>query len=256
MSPFSLAGHTALITGATGGIGSAITRQFAAAGARLVIASNEREALLALGGDLSSNGSDVLALPTDVTQPEQLAALVAAAEARFCRIDTLICNAGVPGPAGPMGSADAKTVDTLFAVNVHHALQLTSLVAPRMAAAGGGSIVLTGSIAGRRGNKAVGLYGLTKAALAQLARNLAVEWGPQGVRANSVAPGLIATSWAKAILSSPEASARRLGLTPLRRIGTPDEVASAILFLASPAAGFITGHELVVDGGTTISDGN
>lgn len=256
MTLFSLAGRTALITGATGGIGSAVTRLFADAGARLVIASNDAEALMALANEINCGGSDVLALPTDVTQPDQLAALVAAAETRFGRIDTLICNAGIPGPAGPMGSAEQAAIDRLFAVNLHHALQLTSLVAPRMAAAGGGSIVLTGSIAGRRGNKAVGLYGLTKAALAQLARNLAVEWGPQGVRANSVAPGLIATSWADAILSSPEASARRLSLTPLRRVGTPEEVASAIMFLASPASAFITGHELVVDGGTTISDGN
>ena len=119
-----------------------------------------------------------------------------------------------------------------------------------------GVIVFTASIAGLRGNRSLGLYGLTKAALTQLARNLAVEWGPDNVRVNALAPGLIATSWAGAILRDPVASERRLSLTPLRRIGQPSEVAAAAVFLASPGAAFITGQTLVIDGGTVISDGN
>jgi NAD(P)-dependent dehydrogenase (short-subunit alcohol dehydrogenase family) len=116
--------------------------------------------------------------------------------------------------------------------------------------------VLTASIGGMRGNRGVGTYGLTKAALIQLARNLAVEWGPHGVRANTIAPGVIATSWADNILSNPEATAKRLGMTPLRRIGEPWEVAAAALFLAGPGAGFITGQVLAIDGGTLITDGS
>lgn len=146
--------------------------------------------------------------------------------------------------------------EQLYAVNLMHPIRLTGLIAPHMAARNRGSIVLLSSIAGLRGTSRLGHYGLTKAALAQLARNLAVEWGPSGVRANAIAPGLIETEWADAILSSPERAARRLGLTPLRRPGSPEEVAATALYLASDAGGFTTGQTIVVDGGTLISDGS
>jgi NAD(P)-dependent dehydrogenase (short-subunit alcohol dehydrogenase family) len=125
-----------------------------------------------------------------------------------------------------------------------------------MAGRGGGSVILMSSIAGIRGNTAIGLYGLSKAALAQLARNLAVEWGPKGVRVNAISPGLIRTPLAEVLLADPTFMKRRLALTPLRRVGEPHEIAGVVVMLASRAGGFITGHNLVVDGGTTISDGN
>ena len=141
-------------------------------------------------------------------------------------------------------------------INLRAAVHLTSRLIPGMATRGDGSVILMSSIAGLRGNRSIGLYGLSKAALAQLARNLAVEWGPHGVRVNAVSPGLIRTPLAEGLLADATFMARRLQATPLRRVGEAYEIAGVVAMLASRAGGFICGQTLVVDGGTTISDGS
>jgi NAD(P)-dependent dehydrogenase (short-subunit alcohol dehydrogenase family) len=253
---FGLPGKVVLLTGATGGIGRAMAELFADAGATLVLTSNEADACASLADRLNTRGCKAISAPCDVRDREALANLTGKAIAEFGCIDVLLANAGIAGIAGSITELTDEDYEELFAVNLHQTVHLSALVAPGMAARRDGAIVMTSSIAGLRGNKSLGAYGMTKAALSQLARNLAVEFGPFNVRANCVAPGLIATSWAGAILSNREAAERRLRLTPLRRIGQPHEVAAAALYLASAAGAFVTGQTLVVDGGTLISDGN
>jgi len=253
---FTLAGKTALISGATRGIGLAIARAYGHAGARLAITSESLEDCRRVAATLQDEGLDAWPIAADLGQKAEVAALAAAVLEHFGGLDALVCNAGVAPHMGPLATAGELDWQTTMDVNLRSALWLTNALLPSMAAGGGGSVVLMASIAGVRGNKALGLYGLSKAALAQLARNLAVEWGPANVRVNAISPGVIHTEFARPLTDSPALMAKRLALTPLRRVGTPAEIAGLALLLAAPAGGFITGQNLIVDGGTTIGDGN
>ena len=249
---FDLTGQRVLLTGATGGLGRAIAQAMAARGARVLVSDVDAVACEALAAELSPAGT---ALPADLSRPGAARGLAEAALSGG-GVDVLVCNAGVQGPAGPLGDATDADWDHVMDINLRSAVALCTALAPHMARRGGGSIVLMASIAGLRGNRSIGLYGLSKAALAQLARNLAVEWGPQGVRVNAISPGLIDTPLARQPMADADFMRRRLAMTPLRRVGQPGEVAGAAVLLASAAGAFITGHNLVVDGGTLISDGN
>lgn len=253
---FDLTGQVVLVTGATGGLGRAIAQAMAAHGARVLVSDMDAAAAEALATELSAHGQPCAALAADLSQADQADALVGRAIGCFGRLDVLVCNAGVQGPAGPMGEVTDDDWERVMRINLRSAMALTRHAAPHMAANGGGSVVLMASIAGLRGNQTIGLYGLSKAALAQLGRNLAVEWGPQGVRVNTISPGLIRTPLSVGLLDNAAFMARRLAATPLRRVGQPHEVAGVAVMLASAAGGFITGQNIVVDGGTLISDGS
>lgn len=253
---FSLAGKTALVTGATRGIGLAIAREYGRAGAHLAISSESADDCDHAVATLTEEGIDAVALPADLREQEAVAALAARTLEHFGRLDALVCNAGVAPHMGPLASASDADWDLTLTVNLRSALWLTSTLLPTMAEHGGGSVVLMASIAGVRGNKGLGLYGLSKAGLAQLARNLAVEWGPANIRVNAISPGVIRTEFARPLTDNPEVLQRRLALTPLRRVGRAEEVAALALLLAAPGGAFITGQNLIVDGGTTIGDGN
>ncbi len=253
---FDLQGQVVLVTGAAQGLGRAIAEACAAHGADLVLADRDEVTLADTARVLRGQGAEVLALTVDVADPAALQRLSDHAWDWRGRIDTLVCNAGVQGPAGPLADITEDDWQRVMDINLRSAVRLCNALAPRMAGQGGGSLVLMASLAALRGNRSIGLYGLSKAALAQLARNLAVEWGPHNLRANAIAPGLIRTPLADGLLADDAFMARRLQATPLRRIGEPHEIAGLAVLLASRAGAFITGQTLVVDGGTLISDGS
>lgn len=251
MLDLSFTGKTALVTGATSGIGLAIAEGLAACGARILINSENAEGCDSVVQRFRSNGIECEPAIADLFKKEDVLRL--ADEAREQQVSALFCNAGMSGKLNIGDVGYESEVERVFALNLHHTRLLCDQLLPHLS---GGAAVLTASLAGVRGNKGLGVYSLTKAAIIQLARDMAVKFGPDGVRVNAVSPGLTATGWEKKLLTNPEATQKRMQMTPLRRIAQPSEIAHAALFLASDLASFITGQNLLVDGGTSISDGN
>lgn len=253
---FDLRSRVALVTGATGGLGRAIVEALAAHGAKVVASDLNAESCQQAVAQWRGAGLDVHARAADLRDPRSIEQLTESVLRDFEAVDILVYNAGVQGPAGPICATTESDWDMVMDINLRSALTLSRGILPSMAKIGGGSIVFLSSIAGLRGNRAIGLYGLSKAALSQMARNLAVEWGPSGVRVNAIAPGLIRTPLAEELISNHAFMERRMAMTPLRRVGEPAEIAGVAVMLASRAGGFISGQTIVVDGGTVISDGS
>lgn len=253
---FSVTGKTALITGATRGIGLAVARELGRAGAKVIINSEDAGTCSQAAAELADAGIEAYALVADLRYQPSVADLAKQALELFGRVDILVCNAGVAPHMGALSTASDAEWDLTFTVNLRSAMWLTSYLLPAMAKHGGGSVILMSSIAGVRGNKSLGLYGMSKAGLAQLARNLAVEWGPSNIRVNAISPGVIQTEFARPLTDNPEIVQRRIALTPLRRFGCPEEVAALAVLLAAPGGAFISGQNIIVDGGTTVGDGN
>lgn len=253
---FDLSGKVAVITGSTRGIGFAIAEQFCSAGARCVVSSEDTAAVEDTVARLGGAGYEVAGLECDLVDKHALASLIDFAVDRFNGIDILVCNAGITGKAGSIMEIDTADYARVFDINLHSMVTLASLAIPHLEARGGGSIILISSIAALRGNAAINGYALAKAGVTQLARNLAVQCGPLNIRANSIAPGLIKTGFSAPLLNDKNFIQRRMQMTPLRRPGEVEEVAGCAHFLASAAGAFVTGQNLVVDGGTTITDGS
>ena len=254
MSLFDLSGKTALITGSSRGIGRAIALRMAEHGARVVISSRKRDACEAVVAEIeAAQGTGrAVAIPANISSKDDLHALVEETGRAFGEIDVLVCNAASNPYYGPMAGVADDQFRKILDNNVLSNHWLIQAIAPGMAARGEGAIVIVSSIGGLRGSPVIGAYNVSKAADMQLARNYAVDYGPQGVRVNCIAPGLIRTDFARALWENPETLKTYTDTTPLRRIGDPDEIAGAAVFLASDAGRFVTGHTLVIDGGVTI----
>ena len=249
MHLFDLGGKVAVITGASRGIGRAIAERMAEHGASVVISSRKIEACEEVAAGIRERGGEASAAACHIGRKEDLRALVEGTLARWGRIDVLVCNAAVNPYFGPSAQMSDEAYDRVMNSNVRSNFWLCNMVAPAMAERGDGSIIIISSIGGFQGSDRLGVYGISKAADMQLARNLAVEWGARNVRANCIAPGLVKTDFAKALWDNPEILRKTVQHTPLHRIGEPDEIAGAAVFLAAPAGSFVTGQTIVIDGG-------
>ena len=252
-NPFDLTGQVAVITGSSKGIGRAAAEIMAGQGAKVVISSRKADACEAVAAGIKKAGGEAIVIPCNISRKEEVEGLVKGTVKQWGKIDTLVCNAAVNPYFGPLEKISDEAFDKIMASNIKSNLWLCNLAAPAMAEKGGGSVVIVSSIAGLRGNAMLGAYGISKAADFGLTRNLAVEWGPKGVRVNCIAPGLVKTDFARALWEDEKRLKARLEATPLRRIGEPDDIGGIAAFLASRAAAFMTGEIIVADGGVTIA---
>jgi hypothetical protein len=252
---FDMSGKVALITGSSRGIGRAIAERMAELGAKVVISSRKADACEQVAKAINdAQGRDAaIAIPCNINHKEQLDSLVQQTRAKWGRIDVLICNAAVNPFFGPQMNIPDEAFDKIMGANVRSNHWLCQLVLPEMVERKDGSIIIVSSIGGMKGSAVIGAYCISKAADFQLARNIAVEYGPYNVRANCIAPGLIKTDFARALWEDPHRLEYSTRNTPLRRIGEPDEIAGAAVFLASAAGRYMTGQAIVIDGGVTIA---
>ena len=250
---FDLTGKVCVITGSTKGIGRAIAEQMAKAGARVVISSRDEGRCRDVAGAINDAGGEAIAIPCNIGHKDQLQGLVDGAIGEWGRIDVAVCNAAVNPYFGLLRDVPDDAFESIMRRNVQSNLWLCNMIIPQMAERKDGAVIIISSIGGLRGEARLGAYGISKAADFQLARTLAVEWGRDNVRVNCIAPGLVRTDFARALWEDPKTLERSTRATPLGRIGEPDDIAGAAVFLASPASAFITGQTIVIDGGATIA---
>jgi NAD(P)-dependent dehydrogenase (short-subunit alcohol dehydrogenase family) len=250
---FDLTGKVALVTGSTKGIGRAIAEAMAAHGAKVVISSRKADACETVAGAINQAGGEAIAVPCNVSHKAQLESLVAQTRKQWGRIDIAVGNAAVNPFYGSSLDIPDSAFEKIMSVNIGSNAWLAQLVIPEMRARKDGVFLIVSSIGGLRGSNVLGAYCISKAADMQMVRNLATEFGPDNIRVNCIAPGLVKTDFARALYENPEVRGKRERETPLRRLGEPVDIAGIAVYLASRAGAFTTGQTFAIDGGVTIA---
>jgi len=245
----------AIITGSSRGIGRAAAELLAGRGWAVVISSRNQDSCEAVAQAIRDAGGEALAQACHIGREEQIEALVDKTMAHYGRLDAVVMNAASNPVYGPSDNVDLEAFDVIMRNNVYSSMRLAHLSRPHLAKSGEGAVVLVSSIAGMFGNKLIGAYGLSKAAENQLVRNLALELGPDGIRANAVAPGLVKTDFAQALLENERMVKYFETTTPLRRLAEPEDIARVIAFLAGPDSGWLSGQVITADGGLSVTGG-
>jgi 7-alpha-hydroxysteroid dehydrogenase len=244
---FTIPGQVAIVTGAGRGIGAASALTLAEAGADVVLTARTEEQLQLVAKQIEDMGRRAVVLPMDVNDTDGLGALVEAATGQLGRLDIVVNNAGGSMPQPLLDTSD-RSFEKAFHFNVTTAFALTKFAVPAMLDSGGGSIVNISSAMGRLTDRGFAAYGTAKGALIQLTRLTASDLAPR-IRVNAIAVGSVATSALEIVLTDDNLRTEMEQKTPLRRLGEPEEIAAAVLYLSSPAGAFITGKVLEVDGG-------
>lgn len=249
---FHIHGKVAIITGASKGIGEAIARYLAAYGAKVVISSRKQQDLDSLAEEMRQTGAEVAAFAAHAGDLSQLKALVDFTIETFGGVDIVVNNAATNPVFGPALDCSESAFDKIMQINVKSPFELAKMAHPSMKQRGGGSIINISSIAGMTPDPGLGMYSISKAAMNMLTKVLAKEWGPDGIRVNSICPGLIKTKFSEALWSNEKVLDRFTKHLPIARMGTVDEIAGMALYLASNASSYTTGGIFTADGGTTI----
>lgn len=254
MRLFDISGKVALVTGSTKGIGRATAVALAEAGARVVVSSRTQADCDSVAAEIAQAGGTATGIAANIGRDEDIAALVDGTEAAFGPVEILVCNAAVNPYYGPFLDTPDEAFDKTIRTNIRANMRLARRVVPAMQAQRDGAIIVISSIAAFKGSDNLGIYAVTKAADTQLVRNLAVAYGPDNIRANGIAPALVRTDFARTLWEDPARAERVAQSYALKRLGEPDDIAGAAVFLASPAGAWMTGQTLIIDGGWSVRD--
>jgi len=244
-----------IITGSSRGIGKSSALLLAKRGYRVVVSSRNQEACQLVVDEIEALGGQGKAITCHIGHEDQLQALVEKTMDAYGRLDALVVNAASNPVYGPSDQVDQAAFDVIMRNNVYASMRLAHLAKPALEASKGGSVVFVSSIAGQFGNKAIGAYGMSKAAENQLVRNLSLEFGPSGIRVNAVAPGLVKTDFAQALLANEKMVRYFESTTPLNRLAEPEDIARVIAFLVGEDSGWLSGQVITADGGLSVTGG-